>query len=85
MGVVNLSLGNVLAVTVAACLFSALRLNLVLTYGISTDCRGDIHVFIPPYAIGSFMFVLLIRLPMCAFRSDRGKASLKSLVVHSRF
>ena len=30
----------------AACLFSIARLNLVLTYGISPDFRGGVHLFI---------------------------------------
>ena len=30
-----------------------LRLNPVLTHGIPPDFRGGVHVFIPPYAIGS--------------------------------
>ena len=34
-------------------LISILRLNLVLTYGIPLEFRGGVHLFMPPYAIGS--------------------------------
>ena len=37
----------------SACSFSTLRLNLVLTRGIPPDFHGGVHLFIPPYAIGS--------------------------------
>ena len=37
----------------SACSFSILRLNLVLTRGIPPDFRDGVHLFIPPYAIGS--------------------------------
>ena len=37
----------------SGCLFSTLRLNLVLTHGIPPDFRGGVHVFIQPLAIGS--------------------------------
>ena len=37
----------------SACSFSTLRVNLVLTHGIPPDFRGGVHLFIPPYAIGS--------------------------------
>ena len=33
--------------------FSIIRLNLVLTRGIPHDFHGDVHLFIPPYVIGS--------------------------------
>ena len=32
----------------SACSFSTLRLNPVLTHGISPDFRGGVHLFIPP-------------------------------------
>ena len=37
----------------SACLFSILRLNLVLTHGISPDVRGGVSLVLPPCAIGS--------------------------------
>ena len=37
----------------SACSFFALRLNLVLTNEIPPNFRGGVHLFIPPYAIGS--------------------------------
>ena len=37
----------------SACLSSTFRLNLVLTQGIPPDFRGGVHLFIPPYVIGS--------------------------------
>ena len=37
----------------SGCLFSTLRLNLVLTHGIPPDFRGGVHVFVQPLAIGS--------------------------------
>ena len=37
----------------SACSFSTLRLNMVLTHGIPPDFRGGVHLFLPPYAIGS--------------------------------
>ena len=37
----------------SACSFSIIRLNLVLTHGISPDFRGGVHLIIQPYAIGS--------------------------------
>ena len=38
---------------VSACLFSILRLNLVLTHGIPPDVRGGVHIILPPHTIGS--------------------------------
>ena len=35
----------------SSCLFSTLRLNLVLTHGIPTAVRGGVHIFKPPTAI----------------------------------
>ena len=37
----------------SVCSFSTLRLNLVLTRGIPPDFRGDVHLCVPLYAIGS--------------------------------
>ena len=37
----------------SVCSFSSLMLNLVLTRGIPPDFRGNAHLFIRPYAIGS--------------------------------
>ena len=48
---------------------STLRLNLVLTRGIPPDFRGGVHLFLPPYAIGS---VLSLSGHAIAYRDSTG-------------
>ena len=59
-------------------LISMLRLNLVLTHGIPPDFRGDVHLFIPPYAIGSQSRVYQIGRSLPRVRRHRIKSPLGS-------
>ena len=39
--------------SVSACSFSILKLNLVLPQGIPPNVRSGVHIYLPPYTIGS--------------------------------
>ena len=43
---------------VSACSFSMLTSNLVHTHGVPPDIRGGVHIFLPPYTIGSLITLL---------------------------